>query len=111
METVILVFHVVVAVFLVAAIMLQSGKGADIGAAFGAGGSQTMFGPRGAATVLHKITIVAASLFLITSITLTYFSRQQAGTILDAVPATTGETLLPAEDIEAEPAEPTEPTE
>ncbi len=87
METLVLVVHVLVAVFLVGAILLQSGKGADIGAAFGAVSSGTVFGPRGAATLLHKVTVVAASLFLITSISLTYFSRRDAGSVLDAIPA------------------------
>ncbi len=91
METLIIIVHVIVAIFLVATILLQSGKGADIGAAFGAGSSQTVFGPRGAATLLHKVTIVAATLFLATSITLTYFSRQDAGSVLESVPATGAE--------------------
>lgn len=96
METIILFVHVAIAAFLIAVIMLQSGKGADIGAAFGAGSSETVFGPRGAATLLHKVTIVVAVIFLSTSITLTYFSRQEASSVLEAVPEALEEGLVPA---------------
>ena len=93
METVILILHCLVAVFLIATILLQSGKGADIGAAFGAGSSQTVFGPRGAATLLSKITIGAALVFLLTSLALARMARQDASSVLESVPATPGETV------------------
>lgn len=107
METVIIILHIVVAFFLVGSILLQAGKGADIGAAFGAGSSQTVFGPRGATTLLHKITIVVASLFLLTSITLAYFSRQEAGTVLNQIPKEEEGLVVPPakEETEALPAE------
>ena len=69
-EPIILVFHFIMAVFLITVILLQSGKGSDIGAAFGAGGSQSLFGARGAATFLTKATTVVAFLFLLTSLCL-----------------------------------------
>jgi preprotein translocase subunit SecG len=101
METVILIIHCLVAVFLITTILLQSGKGADIGAAFGAGSSQTVFGPRGATTILSKITIGSALIFLVTSLTLAHFSRQEAESVLEAVPETVQETM---------PVSPAEPT-
>ncbi len=85
METAILIVHFVVAIFLIATILLQTGKGTDLGAALGAGSSQTVFGPRGATTLLHKITIAAAVTFLVTSISLAYLSRQEAGSVLEGM--------------------------
>ena len=75
MEALLLIVHYFLCVFLVVVILLQAGKGADIGAAFGAGGSQTLFGPRGAATFLNKMTAVVALLFLATSIGLVQIAR------------------------------------
>ena len=69
-ETTLFVIHFIVAIFLISMILLQSGKGSDIGAAFGAGNSQALFGPRGAATILSKITTVCAFVFLFTSLSL-----------------------------------------
>lgn len=76
MESVILVVHYFVCVFLIVVILLQAGKGADIGAAFG-GSSQTVFGSRGAATFLSKLTSVVAIVFLVTSISLAAISRNR----------------------------------
>ena len=64
------ILHVVVSFFLIIVVLLQSGKAADLAGAFGGMGSQTAFGPRGAATVLSKATTTAAVLFMLTSITL-----------------------------------------
>lgn len=64
------VFHLIVALALILIILLQTGKGADIGAAFGGGSSQTVFGTRGATTFLHKLTTAIAIIFMITSLTL-----------------------------------------
>lgn len=71
---IILVVHVIVCIALILIILLQTGKGADIGAVFGGGSSQTVFGSTGAATFLSKVTIIAAVIFMVTSIVLTYFS-------------------------------------
>jgi preprotein translocase subunit SecG len=71
------VVHLFIAVILVVVVLLQSGKGADIGAAFGGGSSQTVFGGRGAATFLSKLTLVAAILFMVSSIMLTIFSDRR----------------------------------
>ncbi len=75
METLISIVHYLVCLFPIVVILLQAGKGADIGAAFGAGGSQTLFGPRGAATFLSKMTAVVAAIFLVTSMGLVALSR------------------------------------
>ncbi len=78
--------HVIVCLFLIAVVLLQSGKSADIAAAFGGMGSQTAFGTRTAATVLSKATTWAAIVFMLTSITLTIFSNRRAtssGSVLE----------------------------
>src|SRR5690348_13056167 len=71
--------HVIVCTFLIIVVLLQHGKSADIAAAFGGMGSQTAFGPRGAATALTKATTWAAVLFMLTSITLSIYASRRAG--------------------------------
>ena len=71
--------HVIVCVFLVLVVLLQSGKAADLAGAFGGMGSQTAFGPRGAATILSKATAIAAGLFMLTSISLSIMATRTAG--------------------------------
>ena len=73
------IVHVVVCLFLIAVVLLQSGKSGDLAAAFGGQGSQTAFGPRGAATVLTKATTFSAIIFIITSITLSIFASRRTG--------------------------------
>lgn len=72
------ILHVVVAVSLVLIVLLQAGKGAALGAAFG-GASQTVFGPRGAGSFLGKLTTAAAGVFMITSLVLAIFSPHRIG--------------------------------
>ncbi|MGC8906401.1 MAG: preprotein translocase subunit SecG [Desulfomonilaceae bacterium] len=74
LTTFVLIIHLLVCIALILIILLQTGKGADIGAVFGGGSSQTVFGSTGATTFLSKVTIVAAVLFMCTSIVLTYFA-------------------------------------
>ena len=76
--------HVLVCVFLILVVLLQSGRGADVAAAFGGMGSQTAFGPRGSATVLTRATTWSAILFMITSITLSIAAsrRSSSGSVL-----------------------------
>ncbi|OGW40516.1 MAG: preprotein translocase subunit SecG [Nitrospirae bacterium GWD2_57_9] len=69
--------HVIVSAILIAMVLLQKGKGADIGAAFG-GASQTVFGPRGAASFLAKLTTAAAILFMVTSLGLAVTSSRRS---------------------------------
>ena len=71
MTGIIIAIHIIACVFLILIVLLQTGKGAEIGAAFG-GSSQTLFGPRGAGTILSKLTVIAAVVFMITSISLSY---------------------------------------
>ncbi|MEE2703087.1 MAG: preprotein translocase subunit SecG [Myxococcota bacterium] len=66
--------HVLTCLALIAIVLLQHGKGADLGAAFGGGASQTVFGSRGAGNFLTKLTTGAAILFMVTSLTLSYFA-------------------------------------
>ncbi len=73
----ILFIHFFVCIFMIVVILLQAGKGADIGATFG-GSSQNVFGPRGAATFLSKVTTGAAAIFLMTSIYLANLSKQKS---------------------------------
>lgn len=75
-HTLILVAHVVIAVALVALVLLQQGKGADAGAAFGSGASATVFGAQGSASFLSRTTAILATGFFLTSLTLAYFSTQ-----------------------------------
>ena len=70
------VLHVIVCVFLAVVVLLQSGKAADLAGAFGGMGSQTVFGPRGSATVLSKATTISAVLFMLTSLTLSIMATR-----------------------------------
>lgn len=83
--------HVLVCLFLIAVVLLQSGKAADLAGAFGGMGSQTAFGPRGAATVLSKATTIAAALFMVTSLALSIVATRNEGgasTVLDSTGVT-----------------------
>jgi preprotein translocase subunit SecG len=82
------VVHVVVCIFLIIVVLLQSGKAADLAGAFGGMGSQTAFGPRGSATMLSQATTAAAIVFMITSLSLSILATRSAGsggakTVLD----------------------------
>lgn len=74
MQQLVLVIHVIIAVALIALILLQQGKGAEVGASFGSGASQTMFGSQGATSFLVKVTGVLAALFFMTSLSLGYMA-------------------------------------
>jgi preprotein translocase subunit SecG len=73
MTTLLLILHVIVCISLIAIVLIQGGKGADIGAAFGAGASQTVFGATGRQSFLGKLTAGAAIIFMLTSLLLAYF--------------------------------------
>jgi preprotein translocase subunit SecG len=70
-------FHVIVCLFLIIVVLLQSGQAADLAGAFGGMGSQTVFGPRGGATLLSKATTAAAVLFMLTSLTLVILANNK----------------------------------
>jgi preprotein translocase subunit SecG len=108
--TFLIVLHVIVCIVLILAVLLQSGKAADLAGAFGGGGSQTAFGPRSSQTILSKITTIGAVLFMLTSIGLWILSGKTSSVAKDipAQPAAT-ETQQPAQ--KQEPANQTAPAE
>ncbi|MGB8010528.1 MAG: preprotein translocase subunit SecG [Terriglobales bacterium] len=91
MTILIVIIHVIVCFFLIAVVLLQSGKSGDLAAAFGGQGSQTAFGPRGAASVLSRATTWSAVIFMLTSITLSIFAARKSGptSVLSGVKAST----------------------
>ena len=91
--------HIVVSLVLIAVVLLQTGKRADLAGAFGGGGSQTAFGTRGAATLLSKMTTGAAVMFMLTSIGLSIMSSSSSDTqdsVLDKVDPAEGSAPAPA---------------
>ncbi len=87
MFTLVVILHVLVSVAMILVILLQTGKGSDIGAVFGGGGSQTLFGSSGPTSFLSKLTAAAAVLFMCTSLYLAYFSGSRpVGTIMKGGP-------------------------
>ncbi|MDN2660827.1 MULTISPECIES: preprotein translocase subunit SecG [Neptunomonas] len=84
METVVLAVHVILAAGIIALVMLQQGKGAEAGAAFGAGASQTVFGSQGSGNVLGRFTAILAAGLFVTSFVLAFYAKQQASSISDA---------------------------
>lgn len=94
MTTLLIIIHVIVSLFLIAVVLLQSGKGAELGAAFGGGSSHTLFGSRGAATFLNKMTTVAAVVFMITSLTLAVVTSK-GGSVVKKTPVTEGTKSAP----------------
>ena len=79
METLVIVIHIIVAILIVALVLLQQGKGADAGASFGSGASQTVFGASGSGNFLTRATTFAATIFFVTSLLLAIFAKDQAG--------------------------------
>ncbi len=97
METIVLILHVMIAVAMTGFILLQQGKGAEMGASFGAGASQTVFGSAGSAGFLTKATAVLALLFFVTSITLAIFAKKKVEQPLSiVVPAAAQVPAAPA---------------
>jgi preprotein translocase subunit SecG len=101
METVIFVLHLVVAAALIGLVLLQQGKGADMGTAFGSGASSTVFGSQGSASFLTRSTAVMATLFFITSLSLAVFSAQ--GTARKSVTEAGGSVVV-EEEVEQQAA-------
>ena len=89
MNDIVLVVDILAAVGLVALVLLQQGKGADIGAAFGSGASQTLFGSRGSANFLTRTTAVLAAVFFLANMTIAYLSTRQLEPESVTVPDTT----------------------
>lgn len=87
------IVHILICVFLVIVVLLQSGKAADLAGAFGGMGSQTAFGPRGSATVLSKATTIAAALFMVTSLSLAILATRGAGSATSVVEKSKGKAV------------------
>ena len=83
LETLVLVAHVLAALAIIGLILVQHGKGADMGAGFGAGASSTVFGSGGAGNFLTKATTMIAIAFFVTSFALAYFAKQRSEQVLD----------------------------
>ncbi len=123
MTTIIIILHVIVCIALILIVLLQAGKGAGMGAAFGGGSSQTVFGTTGPAGFLSKITVVAAVVFMGTSLGLSFFSNNRIGTdsVMEglkvpaqeqtAAPAATAEEPVQQEEQAAPQAAPDVPKE
>ena len=103
MSLILIVIHVAVCIALIMIVLFQSGKGADMGAAFGGGASNTLFGTTGASTFLSKMTTVAAIIFMLTSLGLAYMSGHRTGkvSVMEDVKAP---ITQPAGDTEKAPA-------
>ena len=117
----IMFLHVVACLFLIGVVLLQQGKGQDLASAFGGGGSQTAFGPRGSATVLSRATAILAGLFMVTSLGLSLMKPGRSG-VLDQVPEaaasptpgakpTPGASAAPVTTPAASPAAPATPAQ
>ncbi|WP_263081955.1 preprotein translocase subunit SecG [Endozoicomonas sp. Mp262] len=88
METIVLIVHVLVAAGVIGLILIQQGKGAEAGASFGAGASQTVFGSQGSASFLSRTTAILATVFFLTSFGLAMVARQKADAVSGAgIPA------------------------
>jgi len=109
METALIVFHLFLAIGLVGLILIQHGKGADMGAAFGSGASATVFGSAGAGNFLSRATAVLATLFFVTSLALAYFAMQtgESESVMEAAaPVAEEQVEAPQVDIPEVPEAP-----
>ena len=108
---VVLTLHIIACLFLIGVVLLQQGKGQDLASAFGGGGTQTAFGPRGSANVLSRATTILAGVFMVTSLALTML-RPHEGSVLDRTtgavppprPAASAPAVLPSAAPSAAPA-------
>lgn len=85
MKTLLLTIHIILCFLMIIVVLLHRGKGAELGPAFGGGSSQTLFGPRGAATFLNKVATVVAVLFMLSSLFLTYITTRSKSVVSDVV--------------------------
>ncbi|MDQ6993432.1 MAG: preprotein translocase subunit SecG [Mariprofundus sp.] len=83
MTTILIIVHVLIALMLIVTVLIQRGQGSDMGVSFGGGGAQTLFGSRGSGSFLGKLTGGLAGAFMLTSLTLAFFSQQQTGSVVD----------------------------
>jgi preprotein translocase subunit SecG len=111
-QKIVLITHTLIALAIIALVLLQRGKGADAGAAFGAGASGTVFGARGSASFFSRATAVLATAFFASSLTLAYLSSQHPEapeSLLEGAPVLE-EEAEPAGEAAGEPAEPELPS-
>jgi len=99
------VLHIIACLFLIGVVLLQQGKGQDLASAFGGGGTQTAFGPRGSANVLSRATTVLAALFMVTSLALSML-RPQSRSVLDKIPSAAPSPVAAVTPPPATPAAP-----
>lgn len=108
MQSLILILHVLVAIAIIALVLLQHGRGADVGASFGSGASNTMFGSSGSLPFLMKLTAVLAVVFFSTSILLSYLAvhdqKKSNGLDMPALPAQTAPAVTPNKTTNTAPA-------
>ncbi|MDQ6996915.1 MAG: preprotein translocase subunit SecG [Mariprofundus sp.] len=83
MTTILIIVHVLVALMLIVVVLIQRGQGSDMGVSFGGGGAQTLFGSRGSGSFLGKLTGGLAATFMMTSLTLAFFSQQHTGSVVE----------------------------
>lgn len=96
MHSIILFVHLIVALLVIVLVLIQQGKGADTGASFGSGGSQTVFGSQGSGNFLSHTTAILATIFFVTSFSLAVIAKREAGVAVPAFPGTTQEVPTPA---------------
>jgi len=99
LHNIILVIHVLISVALIGLILIQQGKGAEAGAAFGSGASGTVFGARGAASFLTRTTAILATLFFITSLSLAYLASMESKPVSAAEKLEQIQTPAPVSDV------------
>ena len=107
------IIHIIVSVFLILVVLLQQGKGQDFAGTFGGGGTQASFGARSSTTVLHRLTTVAAVMFMVTSLSLTVLiSQPGTGSVIsDDIQPVNVEPVTDAAEPTEETAEPEADTE
>ncbi|MDD4910819.1 MAG: preprotein translocase subunit SecG [Sideroxydans sp.] len=101
METIVWVVHIITAVVLIGLVLVQHGKGADMGAAFGTGSAGSLFGSSGSANFLSRSTKYAATIFFVTSLSLTYLyaKPQQAVGVMDRVDVNAIQKVAPVDAV------------
>jgi preprotein translocase subunit SecG len=109
-STLILIIHIIVCFILIFAVLLQSGKSADLAGAFGGAGSATAFGPRGSASLMSRITTASAILFMFTSMGLWILSTKGAKSVVRGETAPKAAQTAPAAAPKKEAKVPTTPT-
>lgn len=107
--TLLLIIHVMVCLFLIFIVLIQSGKGAELGAAFG-GSSQTLFGSRGAATFFSKLTTISAVVFMLTSLSLAIVSTKSGSIIQKTIPVKE-KGAAPANPVQGGGVQPVQPSQ